>query len=75
MTLELISGKSVEDFLKRGISLYHVCYTVPDIHQAIADFVKDGVTVISPAKEAVLFAGKKVAFVYTPVGIIELLEE
>jgi len=74
-SLELISGKPVEDFLKRGMSLYHVCYTVADIQQTIRDLEKNGATLISPAKEAVLFNRKRVAFLHTPIGIVELLEE
>ena len=73
--IELISGKPVEDFLKRGIHLYHSCFVVKDIHKVIEEFKKDGAVVVSSAKEAVLFNQKKVAFLLTPIGIIELLEE
>ena len=73
--IELISGEQVSNILKRGISLYHVCYVVHDLDKTINDFREKGALIISAAKPSRLFNGKRIAFLNTPIGIIELLEE
>ncbi|MBI4309185.1 MAG: VOC family protein [Candidatus Omnitrophica bacterium] len=73
--IELICGQQVSNILARGVNLYHVCYTVADLDKTIHDFKKRGAVVISAAKPSTLFKGKRIAFLNTPIGIIELLEE
>lgn len=75
LTIELISGDPVKDILKRGMSFYHVCYTVANMEKAVEDFREKGAIIFSAPKKAILFDNKKVAFLGTPMGIIELLEE
>lgn len=72
--LELISGEVVKTFLKKKQNLYHICYSVPDIEAAMAEFAQDSF-VLGEAKEAVLFGGKRVVFIMTEMGLIELVEE
>ena len=75
LVIELVSGEEVENIIKKGISFYHLCYAVQNIDEAIEDLKKGGAILFSPPKEAILFDKKKVAFLYTPMGVIELLEE
>ena len=72
MTYELVSGKMVEKLIQKNITYYHICYEVEDIEDAIKNI--DGM-LISPPKEAILFNNRKVAFLITSLGVIELLEE
>lgn len=72
--IELICGKAVEQFLKRNIKLYHICYEVPNLEKSIDNYIQSGALLISPPKKAVLFKGKRVAFLSTLVGFVELLE-
>lgn len=73
--VELISGQAVASFVKRGMHLYHTCWSVKDIAKSIESLVKDVAKVVSEPKEAVLFCNAKVAFLASPIGIIELVEE
>ena len=78
--LELVSGPMVADLVKKGITYYHTCYSVPDIEKAISLLKKPlpggtgGVTTISEIKPGKLFNGQRAVFLYTPIGIVELLE-
>jgi len=72
VNIELVSGNVVEKFIKKNITYYHVCYEVIDIDQAIKKFSNS--LVISKPTEAILFNNAKVAFLLTPIGIVELLE-
>lgn len=73
--LELVSGNIVEKIVKKRQFLYHTCYEVKDIEKEIEKLEKlDGFLVSSP-KEAILFKGKRVAFLMTNIGLMELVEE
>lgn len=73
--IELIEGNVVSNFVKKRNYLYHTCYSVSDINKTIEKLVLDGALLISAEKPAILFDGKKVAFLMTDIGIVELLEE
>lgn len=73
LDIELVSGNVVEKLLKLKTTYYHVCYEVKDIHQAIHSF--KGAILVSPPKEAILFNNRLVAFLFTPIGLVELLNE
>lgn len=73
--IELIAGEQVSTFLKKGVNLYHICYEVDDLKAAIGDWTAKGALVISPPKPSTLFPGKTIAFLNTPVGIIEFIGE
>lgn len=73
--IELISGEQVEKFIKRNITNYHICYEVDDIDNTVENYVKHGAMILSEAKPAILFNNRKVAFVFSPIGIIEFLQK
>jgi methylmalonyl-CoA/ethylmalonyl-CoA epimerase len=72
--LELVAGPMVERLVKRGITYYHVCYETPDIVETMRRAEALRMALVSPPTPASLFAGRRVAFVYTDVGLIEFLE-
>ncbi len=73
--IELVSGKAVEKLVAKRQSLYHTCWSVNDIEQAIEALYRNGAILISPPTEAILFDNRRVAFLFSEIGIIELLEE
>ena len=72
VNIELISGNIVENFIKKNITYYHVCFEVDNLQEAMTSF-KKSIVISKPAK-AILFDNRKVAFLLTPIGIVELLE-
>ncbi len=72
--LELISGPVVDTLVKKGVLLYHTCWAVDDLEAVIARFCETGCRLISGPKKAVLFDDRRVAFLITPTGFMELLE-
>jgi methylmalonyl-CoA/ethylmalonyl-CoA epimerase len=72
-SIELITGKQVETFLKKNITYYHICFEVDDINAEIDRLVNEGAFLISSPKPAVLFNNKEVAFLNVSYGMIELL--
>lgn len=75
INLELVSGSPVENLLNQGITLYHVCYETPDLQAAIQEYLSEGGTLVAEPKPAKLFDHRLVAFVNTPFGLVEFLEE
>lgn len=73
------AASPIDRVLRRnGPSVYHVCYTTPQIDAALAAIEREGfnVILISEPKPAILFAGRKVAFLSVDgFGLIELLED
>jgi len=72
VNIELVSGNIVEKLIKKNITYYHICYEVDNLQEAMASFKKS--IVISNPTKAILFDNRKVAFLFTPIGIVELLE-
>ena len=72
--IELVSGKTIEGFVKKKQFLYHSCWEVENIDTAIKSFVDNECLLISEPKPSILFNNRKVAFLFTDVGILELLE-
>jgi methylmalonyl-CoA/ethylmalonyl-CoA epimerase len=72
VVLELVSGPLVSEFIKKQQTYYHICYEVDNITKAIESF-KHAI-LVSPPKEAILFDNRRVAFLFTPIGLVELLE-
>tara|TARA_B100000767_G_C19661673_1_gene491266 strand:- start:334 stop:717 length:384 start_codon:yes stop_codon:yes gene_type:complete len=72
--IELVSGKTIEGFVKKKQFLYHSCWEVENIDTAIKRFVDNECLLISEPKPSILFNNRKVAFLFTDVGILELLE-
>lgn len=73
--IELIAGTPVISLLKKGISYYHLCFEVDDIHAEIEHLKGEGAVLVSTPKPAILFKKRLVAFMYTHSGLIELLEK
>ena len=73
--LEFISGNVVKTYLKKHIYQYHMCYEVNDLEETVEKWEKNGAMLVSAPKEAVLFNGKKVAFLLTEIGLVEFLEK
>ena len=74
LSIELISGKQVENLIKKKISYYHLCYEIQNIESEIKRLVNLGGIILSEPKPAILFDNRKVAFLLLSYGIIELLE-
>lgn len=72
--IELVSGDVVKSFVAKGVTYYHNCYSTPDIEATIVQLQDRGMLLVSPPKEAILFDNKRVAFLMSAVGLIELLE-
>ena len=66
--------KNIESFVKKKQFLYHSCWEVDNIDTAIKSFSDNGSVLISEPTPSLLFNNRKVAFLYTSVGILELLE-
>ena len=76
LLIELVQGDPAADWLKRGCNLYHICYEVDDLDQTLKEAVRRGNTVVSAPKPAVLFGGRRVAFIMDrSLGLIEYLEK
>ena len=73
--LELVSGKIVEKIVKKRQFLYHTCYETENITEEIEKLKKLGGFIVSEPKEAILFNEKKVAFLMTDLGLMELVEK
>ena len=71
--LELVSGPVVENLVRKGITYYHVCYEVDDLDAEVGALRARRCRVVSGPTAAPLFGGRKVAFLYSPLGLIELL--
>lgn len=74
LPLELITGPVVQNLVRKGIMLYHTCWEVGDIEATLVRMCDVGWRVISEPKQAILFDSRRVAFLITPVGLVELLE-
>ncbi len=78
--IELISPLSedspVSKILKGTARLYHLCFVVENIEEALKNFRRNGAIIISGPVPAELYEGEKIAFVYTPDKyVVELLEK
>ena len=73
--IELVEGDVVNSFLKKRQFLYHICYTTTTLELDIKKLIDLGATLVSEPKGATLFQQRKVAFLMSEMGMIELLEE
>ena len=72
----LTDDSPVNNILKGNVRLYHLCFLVDNIEEALKNFRSNGAIIISGPVPAELFEGKKIAFVYSlDKYIIELLEK
>ena len=72
----LTDDSPVSKILQGNMRLYHLCFVVDDIEEALKNFRSNGAIIISGPVPADLFEGKRIAFVYTPDKyVVELLEK
>lgn len=72
--MELVAGEAVKN-IKKKQKLYHVCFETDDLEENLQQMENSGAIMISLPKPAPLFDGRRVAFVATGVGMVELLEK
>lgn len=72
--IELVAGSVVERLVKRRNYLYHICYEIENMEQKIEEFIAMGAILIRTPQAAVLLENRRVAFLSTEIGMIELLE-
>lgn len=80
LLLEFVAPRSdssaVAQFLsKHGGGLHHICYVVPGLEQAIADFRKLGAVLVAAPVPAVAFGGRRICFLYTHHRLLTELVE
>ncbi|MCI8669526.1 MAG: VOC family protein [Lachnospiraceae bacterium] len=73
--LELIMGDKVNSFVDKKQYIYHLCFEVEDIEEAISGYRKSRDIIMTNPTPAVLFDNRRVAFVFSKIGIIELVEK
>ena len=72
--IELVSGEGMASLIQKGPSAYHLCYEVPHLEESLKHFQEEGGLLVKKPMPSLLFDQRRVAFVYTPFGLIELLE-
>jgi methylmalonyl-CoA/ethylmalonyl-CoA epimerase len=79
LTIELIEPASenspIDQSLKKGIKLLHICIEVPSLDAALKVCAKNGFRKISSVQPAVAFDMRQIVWVFNPeFGLVELLE-
>jgi methylmalonyl-CoA/ethylmalonyl-CoA epimerase len=79
LTIELVAplgdNSPVSQVLAKGIGAYHICYEVDEIEAALEYVRSQGCLVVSKPVPATAFAGKRIAWFYTPTRqLVELVE-
>lgn len=72
--IELIYGEKMKGLQKRGINYYHMGFEVNNIEESIEHMENNGYMKVSDINPAILFSGKRVVFLYSPFGLVELIE-
>lgn len=80
--VELVGGAAVASLLASAAHTglgtgvpYHICFEVTDIARALHYAQSElGCTLVREIRPAVLFGGRSVCFVSSPVGLVELLQ-
>ena len=78
--LELIAPldekSHVARLLSKGGGAYHVCYEVDNVEQTLADLRDKSCLIVSNPVPAVAYAGRRIAWFYTPTQqLVELVEK
>ena len=74
VTIEFVEGEKVQNMVEKGCTYCHVCYEVDDIEEAVTRLQKAYATPVALPTKAKLFGGRRIAFLYTLNGLVELLE-
>lgn len=72
--IELVEGEIVQNYIRKRNFVYHICYLTENIEKTIENLLKKGALMISEPKEAILFDNRRVSFLMSEIGLIELLE-
>jgi methylmalonyl-CoA/ethylmalonyl-CoA epimerase len=65
----------VHRLLERGAGAYHLCYETIDIHEAMKRLASSGCLIVRRPTPATAYAGRKIAWLYTPAKqLMELVE-
>lgn len=72
--IELVAGPIVENLVRKGQTYYHLCYEVAALEPTIEALEALGCRLIRDPAPAPLFDGRRVCFLFSPMGIVELLE-
>jgi catechol 2,3-dioxygenase-like lactoylglutathione lyase family enzyme len=75
VAIELITGDPVAKVNAHNGTYYHVCYQTHDLEATLKQAIARGAIPVSSPKPAVLFNMRRVAFIYTPIGLVEFLEK
>jgi methylmalonyl-CoA/ethylmalonyl-CoA epimerase len=71
----LTEGSPVQNILKKGGGPYHLCYESDNLDDAMAELVAKGCLIVSEPVPAVAFAGRRIAWLFTPTRqLLELVE-
>jgi methylmalonyl-CoA/ethylmalonyl-CoA epimerase len=79
IVIELVAPLSADSPVKRilakGGGAYHTCYETPDIERAIPRLLELGCVAVSDLTPAVAFAGRRIAWLFTPSRqLLEIVE-
>lgn len=72
--IELVSGNKVKAFFMGGSAIYHECFEVDNIDNAISESINQGATLILPKTPATLFDNRFIAFIKFNGRLIEFIE-
>ena len=77
-TVELVEpyeeNKSLRKLLKNGVTPYHLCYEVEDIHESITTLTGGGYVPLSEPLPAPAFNGRLICYLWSrEAGFIELV--
>jgi methylmalonyl-CoA/ethylmalonyl-CoA epimerase len=75
LRLELVSGAGVAGLIRRGITYYHVCYEVECLEGAVKALRPAGAMPVFGPIPVAIFNGRRIMYLMTPMGLIELLEK
>ena len=73
--IELVAGPMVEAIVKRSATYYHICYRTPDLERTMDEARACGAIPAGEPVPAVLFGGRRIVFMFTPLGLVEFLED
>lgn len=66
----------INNYLKKGIRMYHQCFTTPNLDKAVKFLENEGAIVVVEPIEAIAFNNRKIAFLYLRTQmLVELIEE
>jgi len=69
------ANSPVNNFVKKGGGLHHVCYEIDDLEAGLEEARGTGFVMVSPPKPAVAFGGRRIAWICSKNRLlIEFLE-